>query len=37
MKAILPALFFATLGIPAGIVCALLLALIVFRAVNDQE
>lgn len=36
MKAVLPALFFATLGMPAGIICALLLALIVFRVVNEQ-
>lgn len=36
MKAILPAVFFATLGFPVSIFCAALLALIVFWAVNEK-
>ncbi len=36
MKAVVPALFFATLGIPAGIVCAILLAALVFFVVKAQ-
>lgn len=37
MKAILPAVFFATLGIPAGIFCAVVLALIVFWVINGKN
>ncbi|HQQ73938.1 MAG TPA: hypothetical protein PK031_02185 [Pseudomonadales bacterium] len=36
MKAILPAVFFATIGLPGGIFCAVVLALIVFWAVNGK-
>ena len=36
MKAILPVVFFATLGLPAGIAFAAVLALIVFWAVNEK-
>lgn len=36
MKAILPAVFFATLGLPGGIFCAVLLALVVFWVVNGK-
>lgn len=36
MKAILPAVFFATLGLPGGIFCAVVLALVVFWVVNGK-
>lgn len=37
MKAILPAVFFATLGVPAGIFCAVVLAVIVFWVINEKN
>jgi len=37
MKAILPAVFFAALGVPAGILCAVILAVIVFWAINEKN
>ncbi|HSC74874.1 MAG TPA: hypothetical protein VLB90_01400 [Pseudomonadales bacterium] len=36
MKAVLPVLFFATLGVPGGIFCAVIFALIAFWAVNGK-
>lgn len=37
MKAILPAVFFATVGFPAGIACAVILAALVFWVINDKS
>ncbi|HNE25776.1 MAG TPA: hypothetical protein PKZ68_00800 [Pseudomonadales bacterium] len=37
MKAIIPALFFAALGMPSGVVVSALLALLVFWVAHEQE
>jgi hypothetical protein len=37
MKAILPAVFFATVGFPAGIACAVILGALVFWVINDKS
>jgi len=37
MKAILPAVFFATVGFPVGIAFAVALAIIVFWVINDKS